>query len=134
MSKVLFVCSGNVCRSQMAEGFYNHYSKKKAAASAGTLEYTPLTYKSIPQDIVNVMKEEGIDISKHKVKTISREMVENAKEIYIMAPWYECPNYLRSSDKATWWEIEDPYGKGIEDLITTRNIIKSYVSDLLRKG
>jgi arsenate reductase (thioredoxin) len=35
MKEVLFICEGNVGRSQMAEGFYNHYAGQKSATGAG---------------------------------------------------------------------------------------------------
>lgn len=36
MAKILFICSGNVGRSQAAEGFYNHFTHSNDASSAGT--------------------------------------------------------------------------------------------------
>ena len=63
--RVLFLCTGNSCRSQMAEGLVKHYLKKKwKAFSAGTQpvgEVHPLA--------VRAMAEVGIDISDYKPKT-----------------------------------------------------------------
>ena len=64
-SRVLFLCTGNSCRSQMAEGLVNHYMRKKwKACSAGTRPagtVHPLAIK--------VMAELGIDISRHHSKS-----------------------------------------------------------------
>ena len=64
-TRVLFLCTGNSCRSQMAEGFLRHYGKGSIDAfSAGTHPsfVHPLT--------IEVMKEIGIDISRHRSKSV----------------------------------------------------------------
>ena len=63
--KVLFLCTHNSCRSQMAEGIVNHFlGDRFEAFSAGT-EAT-----SVNPTAVAVMKEIGIDISGHRSKTL----------------------------------------------------------------
>jgi arsenate reductase len=65
MKKVLFLCTHNSCRSQMAEGIVNHYlGDRFRAFSAGT-ESTRVNPKA-----VRVMAELGIDISGHRSKTM----------------------------------------------------------------
>ena len=59
VKKVLFICVGNSCRSQMAEGFARHYGKGIIeASSAGTIPADRISSLAI-----EVMKEKGIDIS-----------------------------------------------------------------------
>jgi arsenate reductase len=66
MKTILFVCSGNSIRSQIAEGLVNHFfGKEWAAFSAGTI---PIP---VPKDVVKVMREIGIDISMHKGKHVN---------------------------------------------------------------
>jgi arsenate reductase len=63
--KVLFLCTHNSCRSQMAEGIVNHFlGDRFEAFSAGT-EAT-----SVNPEAIAVMKEIGIDISGHRSKTL----------------------------------------------------------------
>jgi arsenate reductase len=63
--KVLFICTNNSARSQIAEGFLNTLFKNNYEAySAGTQQTSLNPYA------VNVMKEVGIDISKHRSKSI----------------------------------------------------------------
>lgn len=69
--KILFVCLGNVARSQMAEAFYNKYTNSVAAKSAGVLDYTPAKYVHPTREVIEVMKEEGIDVSNQFVKTVT---------------------------------------------------------------
>lgn len=58
--KVLIICTGNSCRSQMAHGFLQSFDKNIRVCSAGTEVSGKLNEKA-----VQVMKEIGVDISKH---------------------------------------------------------------------
>ncbi|MDX2414045.1 MAG: arsenate reductase ArsC [Bacteroidales bacterium] len=58
--KILILCTGNSCRSQMAHGFLQSFSKDIVVCSAGTEASGKLNHKA-----VEVMKELGIDISHH---------------------------------------------------------------------
>jgi arsenate reductase len=63
--RVLFLCTANTCRSQMAEGISNHFRDKIAAFSAGT----EASY--VHPTAIEVMKEIGIDISRHQSKNLT---------------------------------------------------------------
>jgi arsenate reductase len=66
MLKVLFLCTENACRSQMAEGLVNHYlAGQVTACSAG------VTPKEVNPRAIRVMAELGIDISRHRSKSVS---------------------------------------------------------------
>lgn len=65
--KVLILCTGNSCRSQMAHGFLQSFDKKLTVCSAGT---EPA--KQINQTAVDVMKEVGVDISMHTPKMVDQ--------------------------------------------------------------
>jgi arsenate reductase len=60
MKKILILCTGNSCRSQMAHGFLQSFDKDLIVCSAGTEASGKLNEKA-----VSVMKEAGIDISHH---------------------------------------------------------------------
>jgi arsenate reductase (thioredoxin) len=94
--RVLLLCTANSCRSQMAEGIVNHFLGDKIAAfSAGT----EASY--VNPTAIEVMKEIGIDISKHQSKNISTfdgqsfdyviTLCGNANET--------CPLYIGSTKK-----------------------------------
>jgi arsenate reductase len=66
MLKILFLCTENACRSQMAEGLVNHYLAGKAQAfSAG------VSPGRVNPNAIRVMAELGIDISRHRSKSVS---------------------------------------------------------------
>ncbi len=64
MKKILFLCTGNSCRSQMAEGFARkHWGHEFEVYSAGTKKH------GMNERAIKVMQESGVDISKHYSKT-----------------------------------------------------------------
>ncbi|MBN2519728.1 MAG: arsenate reductase ArsC [Bacteroidales bacterium] len=65
--KVLILCTGNSCRSQMAQGFLQSFDKNITVCSAGT---EPA--KQVNQTAVKVMKEAGVDISHHTPKMVDK--------------------------------------------------------------
>lgn len=131
MKKILFVCSGNVGRSQMAEAFYNYYSESKDAISAGTDPDTSIKYPEIPKEIRQIMLEEGIDISLQKVKLIDKRLVERADRIFVMCEKVLCPDFLVNSRKIVFWVIKDPYQMSLDGMRKIRDQIKAKVKTII---
>ncbi len=116
MKKVMFLCTGNACRSQMAEGFAREFGKGVIEPfSAG------LIAAGVHPRTIAVMKEIGIDISGQRSKTIDEKLLMtmdavitlcgNAEEACPRTP----PNILRLH-----WPINDPVGtRGGEKKIMT---------------
>jgi arsenate reductase (thioredoxin) len=106
---VLFVCHENSARSQMAEGFFNKLNKNRdyVGISAGLK-----AADSIKPLAVEVMGENGIDISGQKPKNLTFEMVENAERIITMGCIKSCP--AAPPEKTVDWKLDDPAGKPIE--------------------
>ena len=71
--RVLILCTGNSCRSQMAHGFLQSFSRNLEVHSAGTIPAERVNPKAI-----EVMKEVGIDLSGHRAKSV---------EIYLNEEW-----------------------------------------------
>lgn len=103
--RVLILCTGNSCRSQMAEGFLKSFDSKLEVFSAGTKPASKVHPKAI-----QVMKEIGIDISKNYPKNVEQFLDEafdyvitvcdNAKET--------CPIFLGKVGKQLHIGFEDP--------------------------
>jgi len=70
--KILILCTGNSCRSQMAQGFLQSFDKRMQIFSAGT---EPAA--RINPNAVKVMKEAGIDIGKNKPKNVDQFLNES---------------------------------------------------------
>lgn len=69
--KILILCTGNSCRSQMAHGFLQSYDKTLTVCSAGT---EPA--RQVNQTAVKVMLEAGVDISHHTPKMVDQYLSE----------------------------------------------------------
>lgn len=131
--KLLFVCKGNVGRSQIAEAlFRKKFNEKFKVVSAGT----HISGKEQPigelmpqiQEVLDVMKEEGIDVSMAIRKQLTENMVNDAdKVVAITENIEELPDYLLNSQKLIRWYIPDPKGKDIEFTRNVKNNIKEHI-------
>lgn len=92
--KILFVCRGNVGRSQAAMALYNGNAEEKSL-SAGTIvgdETRTVGERELATSIVQVMKEEGLDISKNTSTQIIPEMMGDFDKVIVMAELYSVPD------------------------------------------
>lgn len=124
---VLFVCVENAGRSKMAEAF----AKKRGlpALSAGTIPASRVN----PQ-VVEVMREVGLDVSDEVPKMLTTDMVEEAALVVTMGCSVEkvCPRPLiaKMQKKLVDWGIEDPKGKPLDHVRKIRDEIERRVSKL----
>jgi protein-tyrosine-phosphatase len=132
--KVLFICYGNVARSQMAEAYYNKYTNSNNAQSAGVGYGIKGRYTHPASDVVKVMLEEDIDVSKKEVKAITREMIDKADKIIVMCDLDDCPRFLLESGKVEHILVPDPFGISIDYTRAVRDEIKSLVLDLIHSN
>ncbi len=131
MERVLYICSGNVGRSQMAEGFHNKfYSGFSSASSAGLNPHAAERYKILPDGLIKLMSEAGIDISGQRPKLLTRDMFDDCDRCLFMARRDVCPEYMKESEKVTFWDIEDPHNKDIRKIREIRDIIRDKVLSL----
>ena len=70
--KILILCSGNSCRSQMAQGFLQSFDPELTVCSAGTEPARKISVKAI-----EIMKEAGVDISQHYPKPVDLYLNED---------------------------------------------------------
>ncbi len=130
--KLLFICHGNVGRSQMAEGFYNQMTDSNDASSAGIDPSTPALWKRLHPNVIQVMREERIDLSSKSAKYITEEMIKSADKVIVMCKKEDCPDFVFKHPSVTLWEIEDPFNLSIERLREIRDDIRTKVYGLMR--
>ena len=122
--KVAFVCIGNSCRSQMAEGFAKHYASDLLDVySAGTY---PANY--ISPNTIRVMVEKGIDISYQNPKSLGT--IPDQMDVLIkMGCEVECP-FIKAK-LIEDWGIRDPIGDPIEIYREVRDLIEKKIKNLI---
>ena len=116
--KILFVCSGNTCRSPMAAALAKQYFE-----SVGRIDLTDSAGlfanpgESASEYSVKAMAERGIDISSHRSKQLTPEMVRNADILVPMTDSHaNMLNILGVDDSKIKQigEIHDPFGGSLE--------------------
>ena len=139
--KILFVCRGNVARSQIAMELFKKFTGLDAD-SAGTQVFDEENSKvgqvQSVQPVIRILKqEEGIDISKNIRHQITPEMVKKYDKIIIMSEPENTPDYLKNSRKTEnweYWKIQDPVKISEEDLKKIIFQIKSKVLEFIEKN
>ena len=133
--KVMFLCTGNSCRSQMAEGFARELGKGIIESySAG------LSPAGVNPNAVRVMKEIGIDISNQKSKVIDEHFLKQMDIIITLCGHAEamCP-MTPPEIKRIHWPIEDPVSaiETEEDIMDAfkkaRDEIKTKIQSLVKE-
>lgn len=126
MATILFVCLQNAGRSQMSEALFTQAGEgNHKALSAGT---TPADH--VHPEVVEVMRELGIELADRQPQLLTRELAEQADIIITMGCGDQCP-YIPGK-KYIDWDLPDPAGRPIEQVREIRNDIRSRVQTLIR--
>ena len=120
--KVLFVCVGNSCRSQMAEGWAKHLGIE--ASSAGC---HPSAF-GVARNSVEAMAEVDIDISDHRPKPVFLFFEQEFDHIFSMGDDVQCPREIKVEGD---WGLPDPIGLDIDKYREIRDQIEQKVRALL---
>ena len=122
---VLFLCTHNAGRSQMALGFFSHHAGDAAIAWSGGTE--PGT--SVNPAAVAAMAERGIDISAEYPKPWTEEIVQAADVVVSMGCGDACPVY--PGRRYLEWELDDPAGLQVSDVRPIRDDVERRVLELM---
>jgi protein-tyrosine-phosphatase len=127
VSTVLFVCLQNAGRSQMSAALFERETGgKHTALSAGT---TPADH--VHPEVVEVMREIGVDLSDRHPQLLTRELAEQADIVVTMGCGDACP-YIPGK-RYIDWDLRDPSGLPIEEVRTIRDDIATRVNALVEQ-
>ncbi|MCX5748645.1 MAG: arsenate reductase ArsC [Candidatus Saganbacteria bacterium] len=127
MKKVLFICTGNSCRSQMAEGLLRDMAGDRFEVfSAG------VSPSSVHPLAIEAMKEAGIDITGHESKDVSKVLGRKFDYVITVCDHAKqmCP-FVPGGHKKIHWSTEDPVGLGIAEFLKVRDKLKKNIEKFL---
>jgi protein-tyrosine phosphatase len=154
MKNILFVCTGNTCRSPMAEGIFNHFILNEdklngiKASSAGISVFggdgaNPKAQKAVKELF-------GIDISSHRARAISKEDLEKADIILTMTRGHKeiILSIMPNVKFKTWtlkeyvlgdknlnesMDVQDPYGMSEKEYKNCAQELKELIDELISR-
>jgi protein-tyrosine-phosphatase len=138
MKRVLFVCTGNTCRSPMAQGLMNQLSHKKGldiqATSAGIAASEGMM---ISGNALDALGEEGIDMSYHRARQLTANDISNANIIFCMTDAHTATVaaiYPQAMDKlyTLGRGISDPFGGDLDMYRMCRDNIKAELANVIK--
>jgi arsenate reductase len=125
MANALFACLHNAGRSQMSQALFERAAAgRHGARSAGT---TP--GERVHPEVVEAMRELGIDLAERRPKALSREDAEWADVVVTMGCGDECP-YVPGR-RYLDWDLPDPKGQPLDAVRATRDEIAARVEELV---
>jgi arsenate reductase len=136
MKNILLLCTGNSCRSQIAEGYLRYFAGDKAKIYSAGIETHGVNPKAI-----EIMKRDGIDISKHTSNSINEYLgidfdfvitvCDNAKE--------SCPYFPTKAVKLHYNFPDPAKAKGTDEQVMeqfreVREMIRKYIQNFVNEN
>src|SRR3954470_12150223 len=147
MKTILFVCTGNVCRSPMAEGIFRHIMKGRRDFQVMSAGIGAMDGQAPSHYAVQAVRELGIDISKQRSRMLTAELVQEADYIFGMTHSHVDTIFLlypQAAEKTFLLrefddtldifekDISDPIGGSYDVYVNCRDQIEQGIASLLR--
>ena len=129
MKRVLFICTGNLCRSPMAQVLFQDIVNSDPELADAGIEAdsagTDPAFDNATAEAIEAMRGYGLDLTGHRSKPVSGRLVEWADLILVMEPWHQMhvaslfpaakgKTHLLTEYAGGRGIVADPYGSGIE--------------------
>jgi len=123
---VLFVCRHNAGRSQIAQAFFERYAPPEVRADSAGSE----PVEALWPEVIEAMREVGIDLSDRKPKGLTVEMQRRADLAVTMGCGDACP-YVPTTVED--WDLPDPAGRPLSEVRAVRDLIEKRVRELIAR-
>lgn len=143
---IIFVCTGNICRSPMAEGLMREKCKEASAWKIGSAGLAAGNDMPPSEHSVAVMAEIGIDISKQRSRLLTQDLIQQADFLFVMTyshldhilmlypdaseKTFLVRQFVRDNTLLSK-DISDPIGQGIEVYRRCRDEISQALDSLV---
>lgn len=128
-TKVLFLCVGNACRSQMAEAIARHTASDVIEPSSAGL----VPFGEIPDTTLAVLRERGISSDEQSSKPLRSEDLLAADMVINMTGRSAAEIFTDPVPRVEDWDVGDPYGSNLAVYRSIRDQIEARVEDLARR-
>jgi protein-tyrosine-phosphatase len=128
-TKVLFLCIGNACRSQMAEAIARHTASDVIEASSAGL----VPFGEIPSTTLAVLRERGISVEGQSSKPLRSEDLAAADIVINMTGRSGAAIFTKPVARIEDWDVGDPYGFQLAVYRSICDQIEARVEDLARR-
>lgn len=139
MNKILVICTGNTCRSPMAEGIINKIiaDNKIEDVVVESMGLSAYDGDAASAYAIEALEEIGIDIKNHRSKRVMLQDIYDADCIYVMTLQHknviiEACNDCEIEKKIIVMEISDPFGQELDRYRQCRNQMMTYFEKELR--
>lgn len=151
IKNILFVCTGNSCRSVMAEALLKKYLSERGRGDIAVNSCGVAAFLGSPPTVntIKVMEEEGADVSGYKSTPLSKDLIDKSdlilvmekvhrEEVIMQAPWAKdkihlLRKFVEKNSSERDLSVQDPIGKPLEVYEQVRDIIKESVQELIKK-
>lgn len=121
----------------MARGLFDKISNQKSESAGAKVSEENKKIKlgqfNEAENVLKVMKEEGIDLSPREIKQVTPEMITLFDKIIVLTSKEDLPNFVSESKKIVYWDIPNPRGYDLENTRKTKDQIKKLIEIFVKK-